>query len=339
MKRYLTIGFLLATLPLMAQSSQPNWVNNPYTRVSNQTHLAAVGVGNSRTVAEQNALARLAATFGLDIHVDDQLIDTYLEVTQNGRTNWLQQTQLSSDITTAVRMNNLIGTEILEFWHDGRGNNYALAVMNKINAERTYSELIRINNEAITNLTNIPASERNSLSTLSRLQLAAVFADMNISYAAVLSVLGSPVQELRSGDDFRHEAEEIRRQIPIRITVQNDRDGNVYNAFNRTLTNLGFRTGGFNTRYVLNVEINLRLEERFSEPLNMQLTWATKNLRAELIDTATGQVLLAYHFNSTREARARESDAVSAVFRQAAEAIDKEYADILLEYLTRLFLM
>ncbi|MCL2442628.1 MAG: LPP20 family lipoprotein [Treponema sp.] len=295
-----------------------------------------IGSGISRSAAERDAIARLAATFGVDIQVDERLRESYRVVTRNGAASWVQYSEFDSEIRTAVAMNNLIGVEIIEVWNNGRGTNYALAVMNRARARQIYSELIRANHEAIENLLDMSPEESNTLAGFSRYQLAAVFADMNISYGAVLAVLGVPVQGLIRGENFRREAQEIRANIPIGINVTNDMDARIQDAFARTFADLGFRTGGTNHRYVLNVSVDINFEHRYSQHHDAWINWVYMTLRAELSDSITGTVLIPYSIHNLREGHVNQRQAEDWVFRNAVAAINREYRDLVSEYLSRL---
>jgi len=326
----------LASLPVVAQTAQPGWVANPYTRFNRQTYLAVVGSGISRASAERDALGRLAATFGVGIHVDETIRESYREVTQSGAAAvWAHHVYLDSEIRAVVGMDNLIGAQIVDSWNDGRGSNFALAVMNRERAIQIYSELLRANRETINNLVNMSAVQRNTLEGFSRYQLAAVFADMNVSYGTVLSVLGVPVHGLQRGEDFRREAREIRGAIPIGINVRNDRDGRIRDAFAGAFSDLGFRIGGTGSRYVLDVDISVTLDQRFSAHHDAWLTWAYKTLRAELRDARTGTVLLPYTVRE-REGHVTRTGAEDWVFRSAVETIGREYGNLLSDYLASL---
>jgi len=327
----------LISVTVTAQAAQPGWVTNPYTRFNRQVYLAAVGSGVSRAAAERDAIGRLAATFGVDIHVDETIRESYREITRSGAAAvWAHHVYLDSETRAVVGMDNLIGAELVDFWNDGRGSVFALAVLNRARAIQIYSELVRANSEAINNLVDMPAARRNTLEGFSRYQLAAVFADMNISYGTVLSVLGAPVQGLRRGEYFRREAREIRGAIPIGINVRNDRDGRIRDAFAAAISGLGFRIGGSGPRYVLDVDISLTVDQRFSVHHDAWITWAYKTLRAELKDTAAGTVLLPYSIHNIREGHTNQAGAEDWVFRRAVETINREYGSLLSEYLSSL---
>ena len=312
----------------------PDWVRDPYTRFDRQTYLAAVGSGNSRTAAERDALGRLVSIFGQSIQVDERIVDSYRQAVGSGAAaSWAHTTTIDTAIVASAGMDTLIGAEIRDFWADGRGNNFAVAVLNIPRARQIYSEVLRANKEIIDGLTSMPLSERNSIDGFSRFQFAAVFADMNISNGEVLSVLGAPqyAKGLRRGDDFRREANEIARAIPIRINVRNDMAGRIESAFAGVFSELGFNTGGANPRYLLNVDV-------LAQPVDQarqNVVFTRLEVTANLIDTRNGSTLLPYNFN-LREGHRNQSEANNRAFAVAERRISNEFRDIMSAYMSRL---
>ena len=323
--------------PVAARAMEPGWVTGgPHDRFVSSAYLTAVGSGDSRQAAEMDAFRALVSTFGVTVQADIRLAEVYRRTGAVAT----HDVAFGQEIILGAGMDNLIGAEIGDRWEGaGRGNSFALAVLNRTRATRIYSDMIRSNLEIIDNLTNMPPAERNSFAGFSRYQFAAVIADMNANYAAVLSVVGSPVHGLRSGDDFRRGAQEIAAAIPVGITVSNDRAGRIQGAFARAFSDLGFRTGGANQRYVLEVNLYVRptdhaapTEEPDEPP---RVVFSRMELSADLIDTARGAVLLPFRFN-VRQGHRTQSEAENQVFIAAEQRIDREYGDMLSDYLFQL---
>jgi len=316
--------------PVVTRPQEPGWVTGgPHERFSNAAYLTAVGSGNSRPAAELDAFRHLVSTFGVSVQADVRLAETYR------RTGAIatHEIAMGQEIVLDAGMDNLVGAEIGDRWETGgrASTSFALAVLNRERAAQIYTEMIRANLEIIDNLTNMPPAERNSLNGFSRYQFAAVIADMNTNYAAVLSVVGAPpVQGLRSGDDFRLSAQEIATAIPIGIDIRNDRAGRIQGAFAAAFSDLGFRTGGTNPRYLLEVDVVLLPTEHSGRNVFTRM-----ELTANLIDTSTGAVLLPYTFN-VREGHIHLSEAETRAFSRAERRINDEYRNMLSDYLSEL---
>jgi hypothetical protein len=313
-------------------AGEPPWVRDPYAVYSRQANVAAVGFGSSRESAEKNALGSLVAFFGQSIQVDEKVTTSYQEAVRNGViANWSDNTAINSIITTSAGMDSLVGAEIGDVWHNGENEYYAVAVLNRANAVRVYSEMIRANRAVIENLVNIPEAQRTTLEGFARYSFAAVIADVTMSYGNLLSVIGSQAPALKSGDEYRLMALGIARTIPVGISVQNDKAGRIAGAFAGVFSDVGFVSGGTGSRYVLDAAVTL-------EPVDLagsQNKFTRITLKANLVDTSLNAVLLPFDFNS-REGHVTQAEADNRAYAAAERRINEEYAKLLTEYLTRL---
>jgi len=306
----------------------PEWVSNlSGYRALRQADVIAVGQGNSRQTAEAEAMRQLVFFFEVDVTIDQKVVDSFRGIEGGAG---ISHSAIDSAIALAAGM-SLIGAEIGDAWTDGRGEHFALAVLNKAGTAKIYSEMIRTNQGIIDELTRMSQAERNTFVGFASFQLAAVIADMNASYSKVLAVIGAPpVQGLRRGDDLRRETQEIARSIPISIIVTNDRQNRIQGAFARSFADLGFRTGGANPRYVLNVDLVVRPTEHVSNRV-----FARLELNANLIDTSNNSVLIPFNFNQ-REGHNSESEAQNMAFTRATDRIGREYGNLLSGYISSL---
>ena len=312
---------------------QPDWVRDPYNKYDRQSNVAAVGSGTDRQVAEKSALGALVAIFGQEIQVDERIHVTYQEAVRSGITaNWSEDTRVDNTISTSTGMDTLVGAEIGEVFHDIRTNtHFAVAVLNKAKAAAAYTELVKANQAMINNLINVPAADKNTFEGYARFQFASMVADINVTYGNLLSHIGAPFQGIRKGDDFRLEAVNITKAIPVALRVQNDRSSRIQGAFAKAIAELGFRTGGTNSRYVLDVNV-------ISSPVtiaNNTNSWARIEITANLTDTSANSVLIPYNFN-LREGHTSQSEADNRAIAAAERKINEEYAKMLNNYLSQL---
>jgi hypothetical protein len=313
--------------------SKPAWVDNADSVYDRSHYVAAVGNASSRDMAEKNALANLTAIFGQSIKADQTITNTYQEAVKNGVTSsWTDNIAMQNTINITASMDTLIGAEVKEVWFDSRSTHYAVAVMEKARTAQVYNEMINANQNMIANLINMKDTEKNSLEGFSRYQFAAAAADINITYGNVLRVIGSPVPAgLVKGDNYRLEAQNITKAIPVGIIVKNDKSGRIQGAFAKAFSDIGFRSGGNNSRYILNVDITVSPVDL---PNNTN-KFARIELSANLTDTSVKSVLLPYNFNS-REGHITASEAENRAYMAAERKINEEYKDLLSDYLNQL---
>jgi len=309
----------------------PEWVRDPYTRFNRQTTVAVVGNGSSREFAERSAFGNLVAFFGQYIELDERITERYEEAVRGGATaGWSVNTEVDTMIARYARFDSLIGAEIGDIWND-EVSYFAVAVLDKARAIQIYSDIIRSNQRMIDNLLDIPRAERNTLEGLARYQFAANIADMTAPYVNLLSVIGGPAQAFKTGDELRLEALSITRAIPVNLRVLNDSAGRIQGAFARALSELGFQSGGVNSRYILDVNINNSPVELTGSPHR----WARIEVTANLVDNALGTVLLPFNFN-LREGHSSQPEANNRAVMAAERRINQEYGRLLGDYLSRL---
>jgi len=335
--------FALVSAHIATALTVPEWFSNPYTLFDRQTYLAAVGHGNSYDAARKNAIGNLSAIFGQDLRLAQALTESFLEAVRNGDTAWANDTVIINHIEITTTMENLMGAKIGYFMRDGQGNYFAVAVLERERAIEQYSERIRANQDIIIYLTS--AVERYTFDGVSHYELAAVFAEMNHNYGEILRrVFGRPWPEfLPRGEVFKQRSREMRRAIPIGISVRNDDSaGRIQQAFAGAFIYHEFRPGGTNPRFKLDVDIITQSIERTPQAPEFlpelrppRRTDATAIVRANFIDTNTGTYLLSESFEFTAQAGTR-SEAERIVFNRAVQGTHEKFRNALANYISRL---
>jgi hypothetical protein len=312
---------------------KPAWVDSVDSVFNRSQYVAASGNASNRDMAEKNALANLTAIFGQSIKADQTIVNTYQEATRNGvTTGWTDNIAMQNTIQTSSSMDTLVGAEIKEVWFDSKSTYYAVAVMEKARTAQLYNEMIKANQSVIDNLIKMSQAEKNSMEGYSRYQFAAIVADINVTYGNVLQVIGAPLPPgLTKGDNYRLEAQNITKAIPVGITVKNDKAGRIQGAFAKAFSDMGFRTGGVNSRYNLSVEITVSPVEYDNNPNK----FARLELSANFIDTSDKSVLFPYNYN-TREGHSSVSEAENRAYMTAERKINEEYKNLLLDYMSHL---
>jgi hypothetical protein len=70
---FLMVFLVCTTLNAQSRGGAPDWTRDPYQKYNQAANVAAVGTGNSRQVAEKDALGKLVAIFGQSIQVDEKI--------------------------------------------------------------------------------------------------------------------------------------------------------------------------------------------------------------------------------------------------------------------------
>lgn len=313
---------------------RPAWVDSTDSVYPKNQYVAAVGTGNDLPSAQKNALANLISIFGQSIQVDQSISSLYQDAVKNGViTNWTQSNTVQDNITTASSLNTLVGAENKESWDDSRGTVYSIAVMEKAKTAQIYSDMIKANLGIINNLTSMTPAEQNTLEGYSRYQFAATMADINVSYENILKFIGAvPPAGVQRGDVYRLQAVEITKSIPIAVTVQGDRQARIQAAFTKALTELGFRSGGTNSRYKVDAQLSLTEVQVQNSPYK----WSRYVLNSNLVDTVPSPVVLVPYNINGREGHQTLSEAENRAVTSAERQIGDDFKGLIQDYLSRM---
>jgi hypothetical protein len=324
--------------------SRSKWINSINSKYDSQRYIVVTGSGKNDEEAKRNALANLVGYFGQSVQVEQVLSTTYFGAVKNGVTgNWTESTVLEENINVSAA-NTLIGVEFPEPLYDGN-DWYAAALMDKAKTEKIYADMIRANQAMITNLININQPEKNTIEGFSRYYFAAVTADINMSFWNVLSLISASVPSgLKNGDEFRFEAANIAKMIPVRVAVEKradiDRAESIRNAFSRALSEIGFRITSENAPYTL--EVNLSLKEvifpnRQTEFVldEIPAEFAHYDISANFTDTATKTGLLPIYSVDGQAGQSTLQEAENRAIAAAERKINEQYRDWLSEHLAQ----
>ncbi|MCL2801503.1 MAG: LPP20 family lipoprotein [Treponema sp.] len=311
--------FVLSTLT--AQTGAPAWVND-LGSYDNTGFLAITGIGSDRVSAERNALAALAGFFEQSIETELVRLSETQRIIRNDAAEWTERTNTHGFIRTSTNIDTLIGAEIREVWYDSANNDYyALAVMDKRRSAQSYREIILENIQIINILTNISASEKNSLEGVIRFRIAGRTAQINSIYARIIRLLdGVPPDLIRNAAYYTNEALEIIKTIPIGIEVTNDRQGRINGVFSRAVSAQGFIIRRSNYRYVLRA--NITLVTVTNEYPGNPNEWVRMSIEANLIDTVSNTVLVSYNISERRSGHRTLAGAENAAYTNAERIIN-----------------
>ncbi|MDR0554180.1 MAG: LPP20 family lipoprotein [Treponema sp.] len=317
-----------------ASTQSPRWINNASTVYPEGEYIAAVGYGMDRGGADKSALGNLAAVFGQAVKGEITASYKYSEAVSGGLIDMRERSEIDSAVKTSYNLETLVGAEIKERWFDGKDTYYAVAVMDKNRGTLLYRELIQSNETLIQKLTGLPGAERDTFAAYARYELAGTIADANRVFSGVLSVLNPAaalLPDARSGEEYRLIAREIAGAIPVQVKVENDRLGRVGAAFAAVFSAAGFKTGGENSRYTLDVSFTLT-EVAFSQNQNKYVRYTVD---AQLRDTRTNQTLFPYNI-SDRVGHLTIQEAENRALRAVETQIGETFAAQLTAYMAQL---
>jgi hypothetical protein len=322
-------GAAPAAQPASPPAAAPVWFSGSDPRYPDSLYVTGVGMGANKAQAEQKAIASLVSYFSQKVQAELTSVEREFQTTSNGATQSSSSAQMENSVKTAASMDKLIGAKIVENGDDGQSY-YALAALEKQSGARSYSDLLAANQKEIDLLIAISPEDHDSFIGYSHYLQAAKKADENAVYGSVLSLLDGQSRQLETGTSYRVEAAYILEHIPVTVNVENDKSDRIRGAFAAVLQKHGFRSGGTNARYVLNVTVELS---------EVQVAGANKFIRyeidARLTDTTTSNVLVPFNING-REGHTTLSEAENRAIRTAERNITESYSAKLTEYFSTL---
>jgi hypothetical protein len=319
-----------------APGKEPAWVSNPHSVYAETQYVSAVGYGADRDSADKSALGALVSVFGQTVKGETSISSRYTEAVKSGAVQITENSDVDRAIKTSFDLDTVVGAEIKDTWFDGKKTMYAVAVMDKMKASILYAGLLESNEATIAKLIAIPDAEKNTLDAYARYDLAATIGDTNGRFLNILSVINPAAAaakrgSVHNGDDLRLEVLRIAQNIPIAVNVANDRDGRIQAAFASVIAGAGFKTGGADSRYVLDGKLTLSNVELPNNP-NKFVRYLVD---AQLTDTLKKTVLLPYSV-SGREGHSSVSEAENRAIRAAEQKIKEDYSKNFSLYLTQL---
>jgi hypothetical protein len=311
---------------------KPNWVNRAAAAYDRNYYVAETGYGADRQGADNGAFVNLTGFFGQSVQGSFAAVESYKKEVTKGRVTVQSGLEVEEAVARSAAMDQLIGAQIGDRWYDERTKTYwAVAFMEKPRAIRLYGELLDANLRLIETTLNMPPGERTSFDAVAKYRLAANMADANGVFATVLSLLGGPNRKsgLKTGDDYRYEAAEIVKAIPVNVAVEGDSGERIRGAFSAALSGMGFRAGGGASRYAINAKLSLS-----PVVLNNPNKFTRYVVDAVLVDTAANLELFPFSCNG-REGHATQAEANTRALRAAEAKIRDEFPGAFGEFLSR----
>lgn len=320
-------------LQTKVSSERPEWIDNPRAVYSDTQYVSAVGYGADRETAEKSALGSLVAIFGQKVSGKTIVNSRYTEAVRAGKVLVEEDSAIQRAVTSSWDQKSIIGAEIKDTWFDGVKTFYAVAVMDKAKAMVLYSGLIESNESTVKKMTAIPISERNTLDAYTRFDLAATIADTNNEFLNVLSVVSPGAAAARrgtisTGDDLRLECRKIAENIPIFISIENDRNEQIKASFASVLSAAGFKIAKQESRYALRARLTLSETQLPKNPNK----FARYLVEANLVDGSTNTTVMPYTVNG-REGHATLDEAEHRAVRSADKKIRQEFGNAFSEFL------
>ena len=135
---------LLCCTRLLVGQSRPAWVDNPQSKYSNDSYLFAIGTGDTRKAAEEQASANLSMIFEVSIKAQSTTNEEIQERISGQKSSLDRQSQISNKVTLESSQ-TLYNIQYNDSYVDPQGRTYVLAVLNRYETSAVYKQKISDN--------------------------------------------------------------------------------------------------------------------------------------------------------------------------------------------------
>lgn len=208
----------------------PDWYLDPQSVYPDDTYLTAIGTGDSRRDAEQQALSGLSQTFEARVSVDSRTSERYRELMSSQGT--MTETEIQLAESTNVQSNQtLLNVQFGEAAVDEMGRVHVIAYLERLPTSQVYRDLIERNGRQVDRFLSEATGSDGIVREYAYLSAAAVVAGSNEVLIDQLNIIvpgmANTVQLPYVYDDVLQKRADLASNMGVRIQVSGDSDGRV----------------------------------------------------------------------------------------------------------------
>ena len=320
MKLLRKIALASVLVAILVSCASSSWTTNPYSVVSKDKYVAAVGYGMTMETAEQNAKVELASLFGSGINSVVSRVVTESEVERNGITSESSSDKFFQASSVTIDVDNLYGVEIVKrIEKDGRF--FALAAMDKATTLDWYKSQL----ESLKKTYNTLLPDANGDGALASLEKAVLLyktVEEHNRDAAICSYLSGEDGDYIDTSKAREILRNAKSSIVFSISWLGEEESSVTSAVSKVFSSLGLRVGKDNESPTAKVEILLDWTESKGTGVASSFVFAEYDASISLVDMTVGVSVFVY------TAKGREGhQTIEGAKSRALTALSEEIAN------------
>ncbi len=220
------IGMSWAGCSLTGVHARPDWIDGTGSDYPPSRYLIGVGQAGDRNHAADQAYAALARIFQAEVDARAHDWESYLTVEHRSSTN--TERRLTLETVTRVSTEKVLeNVRIAETWHDvRRGVHYALAVMNRSQAEASLTDRISSLDQSVEADVLESRMTADKLTKIRNLRRAARNLVLREAYNADLRVIrpsGRGIDSTYGVQELSDELERfLRTNVPVMVRMSGD---------------------------------------------------------------------------------------------------------------------
>jgi len=217
----------------------PEWYLNPQSVYPDDVFLTAVGTGDTRRDAEQQALSGISQTFEAQVSVDSRTSERYRELMSSQGTMSETEIRLAED--TSVESNQtLLNVQYGEAAVDEQGRVHVIAYLERLPTSQVYRDLITRNGRQVDRFLTEAEGSSGIIREYAYTSAAAVVASSNEVLIDQLNIIvpgmARTVQLPYEFDDVLQRRADIASRMGVSVSVAGDSDGRVSSILRQALS-------------------------------------------------------------------------------------------------------
>ncbi|RLC48786.1 MAG: hypothetical protein DRH57_01625 [Candidatus Cloacimonadota bacterium] len=301
----------------------PNWINEPSKKYPSEMYITAVGTGDTKSHAENNAYANISKIFQSDVKVKEEIIEQYKETGIGKDSELSSSVDLISNYSIGSSQ-SLKNVKIAETYFNAKdGLYYVLAYLDRMETALIYKKEIVKNNQIIQKYYQQYKDSPDKLDKLYFLQYAVDFGEINDILNTQLSVIEPSNEEIVSPislEKLRIEYKALTKSIKVAITVSGEYTEEIESYLMVIMSRFGFSVVE-DSEADLVFRTALKIED---VPLERRENFVRWNLTIVVKNNLSGSDDLTFT-KSGREGHINKSEARNRALRTVNKVIQKDF--------------
>jgi len=240
--KLLMIVFCCCTQILVGQT-KPAWVDNPQSKYSNDLYLTALGLGDTRKAAEEQASANLSMIFEATIKAQSTVNEDIQEKISGGNNFMERRSQISKKVILESEQ-TLYNVQYTDNYVDPQGRNYVLAILNRYETSAIYKQKIADNGWVVQADVAKSDSLQDLLQKYAWIDAAVTLAQKNDALLKQLQIIDvgtkKSIELPYYYQNLISSYAKTKQRITFAVTISNDEDQNITETMKKLLTSQGF---------------------------------------------------------------------------------------------------
>ncbi len=312
-------------------SNVPKWMTNIEADFPDSKYLAAVGSGDSRRRAQEDAAAFLAQQFSVNVRVDTVAQQKYAELVKEDKSYKESETTLSHTIGTQAN-EEFINLKFSDPYTDNTGTAYIVAYLERQSTALVYRDIIKKDlakaEEYYSRADSVNSSLRRyafyDAAYTMGLNAERMIGQLRIIYLPIVPSLEMDLNLKKFADARDKEAVKLSCQI----SITGDKDGKIAAIIKDIMQTQSI---SYNPNGKMAVKGSWSLESVDLNPKFKSIRW-----RADISFFDETGTTIATFYKEMRENGITENEAIAFSYREVQKQMSKEFTQNIQSYLTKL---